>query len=286
MTHKVHGVGVRYNRRLDDDIFRTGGVMEVGCDLPTLVSNLRRNLSSRATLRYVVSGDEVWRSDLTADQLCDAVVHTRATLSAREMRRGDARHTPMPVCLCLCEDVGGGRSRASWMFRHDVIDGWRAMRFVFTCAFSECDLVLDRLPRARRPAVAQRAAAGGARAPVCQRLRGILSASSRAPRTQRLYAHIVCDLAALKRRGKDVGLRSVREVLTHAFAEAYFCAMPERRRAVRAYNAVVYDPDAVLTTTRAPPSAPSPGRTRRIRASWASTCAPARRGWRTGWSWR
>lgn len=263
MRTKVYGVGVKYNQRIGIDIFRTGGIMVVDCALETLLLNIKTNIAQRIsenedhTLRFVVSGDEFWSSDADPKEICNAIVHVSSESECGEgriLRRGDCKSEALPVCLCLCESYEGSasQSKVSWVFRHDVIDGWRAMRFVFTCAFSEFTLTSDRLRCKRRQASflenmrssLQTGALFTCVAPfVCQKLCRI-SMMKTEEKSESFYAHIICDILLLKCNGKKLGLGALSEILTYVLSEGYFHALPSVKHSIRVGNAVVFDLDS------------------------------------------
>ena len=72
------------------------------------------------------------------------------------------------------QDLGSEDFR-SWLFRHDVLDGWRCLRYLTSLLFEHTDLTVDRL-RARHAAKCRGRASG-------QSATRASTASSKGPRT-------------------------------------------------------------------------------------------------------
>ena len=254
---KVYGVGIKYNENIGKDIFRTAGVMEMQCDLQTLIKNIRENITSRTkddknhTLRYMVKDDKFWACDWHQDDICNVVLHvvsenTKDKNLAHKLRRDDLRSSTLPICLCICEAIDDEHSRVSWVFRHDVIDGWRAMRYLFTCAFSNYDLTYDRLQQKKRSHYL-----------AFQKIRMVLTSPflfyklysiskvREFDTSRQLYLHTICDLNDLKNIGKSMGLNSLSECLTFVFSEAFFAGYKTISK-VNVGNTILFNSDAYV----------------------------------------
>ena len=254
---KIYGVGIKYNENIGKDIFRTAGVMEMQCDLQTLIKNIRKNIIHRTkddknhTLRYMVKDDKFWASDWHEDDICNIVLHvaskdTKNENLAHHLRKNDSRSDTLPVCLCICENIDDERSRVSWVFRHDVIDGWRAMRYLFTCAFSEYDLTYTRLQKNKRPQNSICKTFGlFLSSPLLLYKLHSLSKTSQFEKSCQFYLHVVCDLKDTKEIGKSLYLNSISECLTFVFSEAFFAGYKNILK-INVGNAVLFNSDAYV----------------------------------------
>jgi len=266
---EIYGVGRNFNKELGTGAFRTGGEMKMLCDLPTMVEITRRNILTYAkgpehSIRLFVQGSKFWFSDCTPEELLDQIlIECSGPDTARDIRRRDAIDDLVPVCLCMCEareplEDGTPQSVCQWLFRHDVIDGWRSLRYVFTCGFDTHLLVHKKL-KARYEAKQQEAARSstlvkmakmGSRAAAALvltpaaflELKRISSVSQYGER-RKFYAHVVVELETLKAIGKENRLGSLSNVLTCVILEAYFAADPSKQRA-NVGNAVLFNPDS------------------------------------------
>lgn len=206
----------------------------------------------------MVQGAQYWFSTNSPEHIADSLIKVATdTKDARERRRSDAREDAVPASVCILEPVegsGGTRTLATWLFRHDVLDGWRCLRYLTSLLFARTDLTVERL-RARhaakkRPSVARRLAGmAGATAGVA--LLAPLAAYRLAKLTRspepreglgKFYLHAHVSVSALKELGKARRLGSLTNTLTCAITAAYFAADPTTRRASVASN-VLFDPD-------------------------------------------
>ena len=206
----------------------------------------------------MVQGAQYWFSTNSPERIADSLIKVATdTKDARERRRSDAREDAVPASVCILEPVegsGGTRTLATWLFRHDVLDGWRCLRYLTSLLFAQTDLTVERL-RARhaakkRPSVARRLA-GKAGATAGVALLAPLAAYRLAKLTRspepreglgKFYLHAHVSVSALKELGKARRLGSLTNTLTCAITAAYFAADPTTRRASVASN-VLFDPD-------------------------------------------
>lgn len=258
---KVYGVGIKYNENIGKDIFRTAGVMQMQCNLQTLIKNVRENIISRTkdnknhTLRYMVKDDRFWASDCHHDDICNLVLrieskHTTDENLAHKLRKNDSRTSLSPVCLCICEAIDDKHSRVSWVFRHDVIDGWRAMRHLFTCAFSNYELTFDRLQQKKQShnllcSVKLKQIVMLLSSPLLLPKLYSISKTQKYEKCCQFYLHTVCDLENIKAMGKSIGLNSLSECLTFVFSEAFFAGNKTTTK-INVGNAILFDSDAYV----------------------------------------
>ena len=266
---EIYGVGRNFYRELGVGAFRTGGEMKMRADVPTLMRILRKNIVEACQdpehcVRLFVQGSKFWFTDVSGDELCDQILRVAdSSTTARELRTQDHPDDMAPVAICVCEpreDAADGSPQTvvQWLFRHDVIDGWRSLRYLFTLAYEEKVMTYDKL-RHRfelKKAKAKKAnmlvkvgrAAGKALAVTALSPMALvrLANISRAPSSgerKKFYAHVVCDLEHLKAMGREQKLGGLGNVLSASILEAYWVADPTVKRANVA-NAVLFNPDS------------------------------------------
>lgn len=236
------------------------------------LATLRKNIiiaaaDPQATLRLMVQGAEFWFTTVSAERLFELTVIERGD-DAYARRRSDSQHEVVPAAVCVVEPLPTADgspptgSMATWLFRHDVLDGWRCLRYLTTLSLAHTDLTMNRLKArheaklAARPRGCQRlltsavgavtkVAVTSALAPAAlARVAKIARApSSPSPDVRKFYLHATVSVSGLKALGKARRLGSLSATLTSAVTAAFFAADLERRRATVASN-VLFDPDA------------------------------------------
>lgn len=72
-------------------------------------------------------------------------MQTESSHIAQKLRKGDAPEDAVPCCMCICQPKGVQLCSVSWLFRHDVVDGWRSLRYLFLLAFEDKQVTFERL---------------------------------------------------------------------------------------------------------------------------------------------
>jgi hypothetical protein len=266
---EIYGVGRNFNRGLGSEAYRTGGEMKMLCDVATVMDILRKNIVEACqdpehSCRLFVQGSKFWFTKMPAEELCAQILMVAdSPETARSIRTRDVWEDAAPCAICVCEARenaadGTPQSVVQWLFRHDVIDGWRSLRYLFTLAYAEKTMTFDRLKhrfqlkkdqaKKTNPLVRAGKATGKALAAVAltplalARVARIAHVNEYGER-RKFYAHVVCDLETLKRIGRDEKLGPLTSVLSACFLRAYFAADPTAPRANVA-NAVLFNPDS------------------------------------------
>lgn len=265
----VYGVGRNWNDEMGVGTFRTGGEMQMKCTADFLRQVARRNIiefckDPEHSLRLFVQGKDWWFSDASGEEIADRImIDTSSTETCRDIRRRDSHGDLVPVCLCVVEpresaEDGSPQASIMWIFRHDVIDGWRSLRYLFTTGFDTKILLYDVLKQRgdakkakakKMPALVKAGRAlGRGLAAVALTPAALLELSRIASvrntgERRKFYAHIVADTQKLKHLGKQHELGGLSNVLSAVITEAYFAADPTQTRANVA-NAVLFNPDS------------------------------------------
>jgi len=286
LSTKIKGIGRNFNAQLGKKAFRTACAISIDTDLESGIAILRRKMAvaladPKSTARLMVQGDRFWFSEATVNEIVDniLIVDREGDGIARAVRFGDGRgDTAMPAAIAVCEpykghvrsaadlqaDVGAGQAEegamtVTWLFRHDVVDGWRVLRFLCSHFLDECPLTFERL-RARHDEQKVKARSGGfirkllrgaaslcgaaALAPAATlRLGRLAIASNTIGLRRHFYMHAVVSLARMKELASAQRLGGISTVLTACISAAFFAADPTRDRAVVGQN-VLFDPDA------------------------------------------
>ena len=233
----------------------------------TIRANLKTALEDpAATTRLWTQGDQYWFSDASPEEIIEAIVLVDENGSglAREQRFRDGRgNLAVPAAVCVVEpsaEEDDEACNATWLFRHDVVDGWRCLRYMCSLCLEDTVLTLNRLrerhekkvQRARASAPPVKVMRGSAKAAAvtvlsplaASRLASIAIGSCRALGERRhFYMHATISLAGLKKLSAAHKLGSVSTTLTACIAAAFFAADATRKRAVVGSN-VLFDPDA------------------------------------------
>jgi len=281
----ITGIGRNFNRELGHKAFRTACAVSLDTPLDVAIDTLRRNVSRalshpQSTIRLMVQGDRYWYSEATvAEVMADVLLIDRQGHGlARSIRFGDGcGDSAMPAAICVCEPYKGHVRRAAdvrsnaasgtssdeastmtWLFRHDVVDGWRVLRFLCSLFFEECPLTFERLRlrhedkkrRQQRGFVGHFLRGAGSvfgialLAPAALMRLGMLGiASSSISVRRQFYMHAVVSLARLKELSHVHRTGGTSSTLTACIAAAFFAADPTRQRAVVGSN-ILFDPDA------------------------------------------
>mmetsp|Transcript_14000 Transcript_14000/g.28190 ORF Transcript_14000/g.28190 Transcript_14000/m.28190 type:complete len:509 (-) Transcript_14000:527-2053(-) len=283
---KIVGVGRNFNRDLGKKSFRTACSIYVDASLESTVATLRRKLREaledpESTTRLMVQGDRYWYSDAPAEAIVDdmlLVEHSKGGKLACEMRFRDGRgDSPMLAAYCVCEPysgtvrsaadveagVGAGEAlgkatTVSWLFRHDVIDGWRVLRYLCSLIFESSPLTYTKL-RERNEENKRRDRERGAVMRLCRSLGRACGAVALSPMAclrlgqigcraemnedgRQFYLHAVVNLSRLKEIGAAHGLGGISTTLTACIAAAYFAADSTRQYATVGQN-ILFEPD-------------------------------------------
>ena len=265
---EIYGVGRNFNRGLGIEAYRTGGEMKMLCDVPTVMKILRKNIVEACqdpehSCRLFVQGSKFWFTKMPAEDLCAQILmEADSPETARNIRIRNVWEDSTPCAICVCEareDAADGtpQSVVQWLFRHDVIDGWRSLRYLFTLAYAEKTMTFDRLkhrfqlkkmkakkvnPLVRAGKAAGKALAVAALTPLALARVARIAQSPKYGERRKFYAHVVCDLQKLKQIGEEEKLGPLTSVLSAYFLRAYFAADPTASRANVA-NAVLFNPD-------------------------------------------
>ncbi|KAL1523581.1 hypothetical protein AB1Y20_018517 [Prymnesium parvum] len=260
----IYGIGRNYNRVLGVSAYRTGASIMLDCSLASTLSVLQRNIESDvsdpcSTLRLMVQGDQFWYSDATASEIFEMLVIVGNAETAKAERRNTCPNDAVPVGICVMEDVarpagcgvGGRCCQATWLFRHDVIDGWRALRYLCGTVLGSKSLTLDRLySRVDSKAVPSALSKAfqpfiDCATPVCfapialQKVMQVAMVNSTGTR-RKFYCHAICGIERLKTLGLQRGTGTLTSTLTACILDAFFTAEPTKKHANVASN-VLFD---------------------------------------------
>jgi len=261
----IYGIGRNYNRELGVGAFRTGAAVRLNVPLERSVEIIKNNIRKmsvdpEACCRLMAQHDQFWFSDADAETLCEMLVSVGGTdPTARSERLRSDFNEVEPVGICVCEAVTGPNGEeealATWLFRHDVIDGWRALRYLCRMVLETSDLTLDRLA-ARHESGKKKA---GAATKCCMRIARSMAMLALTPpalgrlinigtvkndgEKRKFYAHVVCTLPRLKEVGQERRTGSLTTTLTACILEAYLAADPKAARCNIASN-VLFNADS------------------------------------------
>eukprot|EP00966_Prymnesium_polylepis_P197664 4580557-Prymnesium_polylepis.1 len=267
-SRSIYGIGRNYNRELGVGAFRTGAAIRLNTTREALLATVKRNIEEaakdpQATVRLMVQGNQFWFSEAVASEIFARTVMEGNADDAKAERLRSEYNATTPASVCVIEEFGESDCLATWLFRHDVIDGWRCLRYLTPLTLETTDLTMSRLmSRAAKPpqktgglerALALclagsnkvvQAAAPIALAPAAVgRIAQLAMPPPPCDEKHKFYAHIVCDLPALKRMGREKGLGSLNTTLTACVTEAFFAADPEASSALVGAN-MLFDADA------------------------------------------
>ena len=149
--------------QLGDKAFRTACSITVGANLETTLATLKRKLllaleNPQSTIRLVTQGDRYWYSDAPAAEIIEQIVmvdEAGSGLSHAQRLRDGYGECAVPASVVVCEPIardnhgdnldGTDTCLCTWLFRHDVLDGWRVLRYLTSLLFEATPLTLDRL---------------------------------------------------------------------------------------------------------------------------------------------
>ena len=279
-TFKIQGVGRCFSRGIPTgECFRTGCIIHLAAPIRTVHETLRRNLvhdaasHAQCTVRLMVQGTRYWyRTDAAEAVFEDTVCIAASPLEARARRRSDREcTTAVPAQVCLLEeevvdDEGTQRmtTLVTWLFRHDVLDGWRCLRYLGPLVFEQSVHTADRLrerfllqEKQRKRgygSLALNALATALLAPAATlRLWSLRERSSPPnhppPRltvtTAQCYLHASVSVETLKNLAQSQNLGTMSQALTCVLVAALFEADPDRQSATVATNQL-FDMDATV----------------------------------------
>jgi len=246
----IYGIGRNYNRELGRGAYRTGAAIRLSTNAAQTIKTIWHNFQEaaqdpRATLRLMVQGDQFWFSDASAVELFELMVVTGDSTTPRNERLTARYDEVEPVGVCVVEEVrpasgeDPGESMATWVFRHDVIDGWRCLRYLCRLVLGTSDLTLDRLQKRHTDSVstasryakmcqlAMSIAAPIAYAPAAlYRISRVLRYNNKEGVRRKFYAHVVCNLKTIKEIGVRRELGGMTSTLSAIILEAYWAADP------------------------------------------------------------
>jgi hypothetical protein len=279
-------MGINFRRPLGLTTFRCACSIGLDSTLDEAYLTLRRKLlklleDPQATVRLMVQGERYWFSDASSASILEQVliIDREGQGLARAVRFSDGKgEKAVPAAICVLEpyvghvrssadveaNVGAGQAvgRAvtyTWLFRHDVIDGWRVLRYLCPCILEECPLTFERLKQ-KHEAGKRKAASRSTAAKLANTSKTLCGAVAVSPyalyRLARLgfaspplgprrqfYLHATVSLKKLKEIAATHKIGSPSTTLTACIAAAFFAADPTRDRCVVGSN-VLFDPDA------------------------------------------
>lgn len=257
VTH-IKGVGLCFNKSIGTTCFRTGCSVLLCCHIDEVIHNLRKNIikyghDSTSTLRLKVKNSAFWFSDQDTETLFDdIIVVSKEENVAKKLRHCDIYAKTSFAQICVLEEEGS-YTIATWLFRHDVIDGWRCLRYLTSLLFSRCDLTLERLrlKHDKKPKFVQTVvknvstiALTGIFIPrICCNLAS-LSSNTTVP-CNKMYFHAITSVDILKRLSKEKHLGSLSNTLTSLITAAYFEADRLAHRVTIASN-VLFDANSTV----------------------------------------
>ena len=279
-------MGINFRRPLGLTTFRCACSIGLDSTLDEAYLTLRRKLSKlledpQATVRLMVQGERYWFSDASSASILEQVliIDREGQGLARAVRFSDGKgEKAVPAAICVLEpyvghvrssadveaNVGAGQAvgravTCTWLFRHDVIDGWRVLRYLCPCILEECPLTFERLKQ-KHEAGKRKAASRSTTAKLAHTSKTLCGAVAVSPyalyRLARLgfaspplgprrqfYLHATVSLKKLKEIAATHKIGSPSTTLTACIAAAFFAADPTRDRCVVGSN-VLFDPDA------------------------------------------
>ena len=276
----VKGVGRCFSRGIPTgECFRTGCIIHLAAPMHMVHETLRRNLvhdaasHAECTVRLMVQGSQYWyRTDGAEAVFEDTVFLAASPLEARARRRSDRECTtavPAQVCILeeeVADDEGTQRitTLVTWLFRHDVLDGWRCLRYLGPLVFEQSVNTADRLRERYLLQAKQRKRGYGSfvfntlattiLAPAATlRLWSIRGSRRPSPpnhpfltvTTAQCYLHASVSVETIKNLAQSQGLGSVSQALTCVLVAAFFHADPERRSTTVATNQL-FDMEAAV----------------------------------------
>ena len=278
-------MGMNFRRPLGLTTFRCACSIGLDSTLDEAYFTLRRKLSKlledpQATVRLMVQGERYWFSDASIASILEQVliIDREGQGLARAVRFSDGKgEKAVPAAICVLEpyvghvrssadveaNVGAGQAvgravTCTWLFRHDVIDGWRVLRYLCPCILEECPLPFERL-KEKHEAGKRKAASRSTTAKLAHTSKTLCGAVAVSPyalyRLARLgfasgplgprrqfYLHATVSLKKLKEIAATHKIGSPSTTLTACIAAAFFAADPTRDRCVVGSN-VLFDPD-------------------------------------------
>ena len=214
-SNPIYGIGRNYNRELGKGAYRTGCAIRLSTSLDNLLLTLKNNFleaaeDPKSTVRLMVQGNKFWFSDAGAELVFERCVCVGDGKLAQEQRLHTVYDEAVPVALCVCEAVSENESIATWLFRHDVIDGWRCLRYLTALCFENTVLTMEKLKsrfeNRKKPSLCTsivNAAAPIALTPAAVgRIAELATMPTSIEGRKRFYCHMICSLAELKTIGK------------------------------------------------------------------------------------
>jgi hypothetical protein len=256
------------------DSHPTSGAARAGCGIrltntPQRTAEiLRANIIATATedpecsVRLMVQGSQYWYSTEPGEKVADAVcyladIDREGGVIAYDRRRSDQPTAALYAGVCVLEPYPGDPTNtlATWLFRHDVLDGWRCLRYLVALLFEEAPLTVDRLRKRYKEKTARQSCTSKALGrlktigaatvltpPALARVFRLYRAPKLRVEREKFYLHAIVSVKELKALGKAQRLGSLSNTFSSAIAAAYFAAYPAAKQATLASN-VLFDPD-------------------------------------------
>ena len=263
---RANGVSRSFLRGLaTGECRRTGCSVLLDAPLEAVHATLCNNLLSEAarnpecTVRLVVRGSRSWyRTDPAESVLKDTVIVAASPTEARMHRCADVSvdaDTIVPAQVCVLEEAGTANrcTLATWLFRHDVMDGWRCLRYLSVLLFDTSELTMDRLLasreiKKRRTSLMDLFATALLTPAALGKLVYILCTCSKPPRSldsfsSQRYLHLGIPIGTLRGLAQSRGIGSLSQTLTCVLVTAYLRADPTRGHATVGTN-LLFDAEA------------------------------------------
>lgn len=257
--YPIKDLGLVFNDSLGDNTHRVSVSVVFDNTVKDSLAILRRNFDQYVTnprhcLRMRVVGAKYWYTDVSVSSLFDELVHVGNAQDGKALRRGDRRDREAPLAYCFLEDTGSG-TRNTWMFRHDLIDGFRVCQQILPISFEKCNMVTKKLAdryhaSVKKQSNTRKAINVLATVPsVLCRLPGsiytfvkICCAKNKnfPPNVQRrpMYLHLECPLTSLRQSAKEQGVPSLNNFINAALVIAFFAAQQKSQRTMFAINCI------------------------------------------------
>jgi hypothetical protein len=243
-NYKIYGVGRSYNDEIGQTVFRTGGRIELLCSKQKALVILRTNILKACDdyehcIRLVVKNDRFWFDDSPAELVCTQVLFDANDLkvSIKSLRTQDTWQTQAPASICIVEEMSENTCSVSWLFRHDVIDGWRALKYLFTLSYEASTFKTS----IKKPVHKTHFTSFFNITRAIMNAGRILHTPKLPSQPRKLYVHLSCPITRLKSVGGMNNIERLTDVIKAIMVDATFKS-DKTLKSINVAHAVLYNP--------------------------------------------
>jgi len=147
---KIKDIGAAFNKGIGKDTYRVAIIGKYTIDIQTAKNNLYTNIlkeckNKNHLLRLRVKRDKFFFTTKKSEKLFTEIVIICDISDIEHYRKNDKYNIDMPIAYVCLSRYSDKYTYVTWMFRHDLIDGFKYSQTIIPLLYTYAPLIYDRI---------------------------------------------------------------------------------------------------------------------------------------------